>query len=196
MIKFQKTLYLCGFCLIICLFYGFKVPKGWQKIGKDQACFEVLITKGEANEGDSIASIKSICGKKLIKGYLSQTCDASNYLGKRVKMSANIKTKDVKWWAGMWLNVLGNFSTKSLGFDDFHDRPLKGTTAWTKIEIVVDVPLSATYLYYGFSLSGRGQIWIDKINMEIVDKSVPLTGAYINQNYPTAPSNLDFSIKE
>src|SRR5690606_35446831 len=49
-----------------------------------------------------------------IKGFgtLMQTCSAENYLGKRVKMTAYIKTQNVVNKAGMWLRVDSKESKK------------------------------------------------------------------------------------
>jgi hypothetical protein len=74
------------------------------------------------------------------------------------------------------------------------DRPIKGTTSWTKYDIVLDVPDNASQIAYGALLEGTGQIWFDNIAIEIVDDSVPTTGFQngkksAKQNEPT---NLDF----
>jgi len=77
--------------------------------------------------------------------------------------------------------------------DGKKDRSVKGTTAWTKYEIVLDVPLQATNLAYGALLSGTGQIWFDHLKFEVVDNSVPTTGSSMESMMPnTVPVNLDF----
>ena len=53
---------------------------------------------------------------------------------------------------------------------------VKGTTNWTKYEIVLDVPSNATLIVYGALLAGTGQIWVDHLSFEIADTSVETTG--------------------
>jgi hypothetical protein len=91
----------------------------------------------------------------------------------------------------MWLRISGLDDKEVLGYDDMHDRALKGTTEWTKCEIVLDVPTKANRLNFGFMMSGRGQVWLDRLKFEEVDKSVALTTKDIR--YPLEPSNLNFN---
>jgi hypothetical protein len=48
-----------------------------------------------------------------------------NYLGKRVRFSAAVKTEDVQSWAGLWMRV--DKGSQTVEFDNMQDRPLKGT---------------------------------------------------------------------
>jgi hypothetical protein len=77
--------------------------------------------------------------------------------------------------------------------DGKKDRSIKGTTDWTKYEIVLDVPLNSSNLAYGALLVGTGQIWFDDIKFEIVDNSVATTGKDKEAMMPNKePVNLDF----
>lgn len=82
-----------------------------------------------------------------------QNCLPDNYLGKRVRLSGMVKTQVVSDWSGLWFRIDQKGSQQNLGFDNMHngkkDRLIKGTTAWKKCEIVLDVPLNASYLAYG-----------------------------------------------
>ncbi len=75
------------------------------------------------------------------------------------------------------------------------DRPIKGTTGWTKYEIVLDVPAKASILAFGALLSGTGEIWFDNVTFEVVGDAVKSTGS-INGSTPDyiqdVPTNLDF----
>lgn len=125
------------------------------------------IDKGAGQDGKNTATIKSTA--KKIKGFgtLMQNCLPDNYLGKRVRMTGMVKTKDVSDWAGLWFRVDEKSSNNSLSFDNMKDgkkdRSIKGTTDWTKYEIVLDVPLNSSNLAYGALLVGTGQIWFDDI---------------------------------
>ena len=122
-----------------------------------------------------------------------QNCLPDKFLGKRVRMTGYIKSENVTGWAGLWMRVDQKDSNKALSFDNMQDRAVKGTTEWTKYEIVLDVPLTATNLAYGALVSGGGTIWFDSISFEEVDESVPTTGEDQQKYMPVKePSNLSF----
>jgi hypothetical protein len=116
------------------------------------------------------------------------------YLNKRVRMTGYVKSENVTTWAGLWLRVDEPGSQQPLSFDNMSDRPIKGTTDWTKYEIVLDVPSNASLIAYGALLGGTGQIWFDRITIEVVSDSVPVTGSANRKKSATLnePTNLDF----
>jgi hypothetical protein len=101
--------------------------------------------------------------------------DLSKLLGKRIRISAYIKSENVQNNAGMFL--IANSSTENQWetFDPGLDRSLTGTTDWKKIDIVFDVYPKTTGIQCGFQLSGAGTVWMDDVRIEIVDDSVPTT---------------------
>jgi hypothetical protein len=177
--------------------FSFDLPTGWFKAGSDPKSYDMGIDKGAGQDGKNAATIKSTA--KKIKGFgtLMQNCLPDNYLGKRVRMSGMVKTQDVSDWSGLWFRIDQKGSEQTLGFDNMHDgkkdRSIKGTTAWTRYEIVLDVPLNSSNLAYGALLVGTGQIWFDDIKFEVVDNSVPTTGQGKDGLMPSKePVNLDF----
>jgi hypothetical protein len=179
------------------LLFSFDLPKNWIKAGDKPDSYDMGIDKGAGQDGKNAATIKSI--DKKIKGFgtLMQICLPDKYLGKRVRMTGYMKTKDVSEWAGFWFRVDQPNSNISSSFDNMHDgkrnRSVKGTTDWMKYEIVLDVALDASDLAFGALLSGTGQIWFNKISFEVVDKSVETTGNDTENAMPcNEPTNLDF----
>jgi len=118
-----------------------------------------------------------------------QSFDAKDYLGKRLRLTAWVKAADVRDWAGVWMRVDGS-GTKSLAFDNMENRPIKGTKAWTRCDIVLDVAENATGIAFGILLSGEGKVWISDIGFQVVDKSVPVTSSQGTAS--PQPKNLDF----
>ncbi|MBK9636833.1 MAG: hypothetical protein IPO63_03110 [Bacteroidetes bacterium] len=186
-----KSIFLLGTTLTL-LSFNLQVPAGWVKGGSQAKSYEMITEKGVGPDGSNAATIKSI--DKKIKGFgtLMQSSAPTKYLGKRVRMTGQMKSKDVANWAGFWFRVDQANARQSASFDNMHDgktdRSIKGTTEWKSYEIVLDIPEHATNMAYGALLTGTGQIWFTKIDFEIVDSSVPTTGKEKN----TEPSNLDF----
>jgi hypothetical protein len=197
MTKLKKILTVVLFIAMTVTIFSFDLPTGWFKAGSDPKSYDMGIDKGAGLDGKNAATIKS--NQKKINGFgtLMQDCLPDNYLGKRVRMSGMLKTQDVSDWSGLWFRIDQKGSDKTLGFDNMHDgkkdRSIKGTTDWTKYEIVLDVPLDASNLTYGALLVGTGQIWFDDIKFEVVDNSVPTTGKEKEGLMPSKePVNLDF----
>jgi len=107
--------------------------------------------------------------------------EADKYLGKRLKMSGYVKTEKVEGWVGLWMRVDG--TNTMLSFDNMGNRPIKGTTNWKKYSIVLDVPDNSTGIFYGILLDGKGQAWIDGVQLETVSNQVPVTDVIIKFKY-------------
>ena len=169
------------------------LPLGWFKGGNAIDSYDIGIDKNAGIDGGNAATIKSIDAD--IKGYasLAQNCLPDKFRVSRIRMSGYVKSKEVSDWAGLWLEVREEGVEQFVAFDNMFERPIKGTTDWQKYEIVVDIPAKSTNISYGALLSGNGQIWFDKLKIEIVDNAVPTTGK--GNGYPLPqrePTNLDF----
>jgi hypothetical protein len=189
--SFLRNLLLIGLTFEI---LSFDTPTSWFNAGSMPKSYEMGIEKGSGQNGKNAATIKSI--DKRIDGFgtLMQQCVPDKYLGKKIKMTSFVKTKNVTNWAGIWLRVDKSNSHQPLSFDNMGDRPIKGTTEWTKYEIILDVPNNASLLAYGALIDGTGQIWFDNITFEIISDFAPSTSSTTIKKYPTVnePTNLDF----
>ncbi len=172
---------------------SFELPKSWFVAGSEPKKYAMGIDIGAGHNGKNAATIQSKDKKINGFGTLMQNCLPDNYLGKRIRMSGFIKSKEVDDKAGFWLRVDQQHSENPLSFDNMLDRPIKGNTEWKKFEIVLDVPVNASNIAYGALLVGTGQIWFDDLTFEIVDNSVPTTGRGKENLMPSKdPTNLDF----
>jgi hypothetical protein len=178
-----------------CTLLSLNLPAGWEKSGSDADKYEIGIDRGAGKDGKDAATIKS---KELqIKGYgaLMQHSMPGKYLGQRVRFSGLVKSENVTSWAGLWMRVDKGGASEALSFDNMQQRPIKGTTGWTRYNIVLDVPVNAAHMSYGATLYGTGQIWLDNLKFEVVPKTEETTGAPIVSQLratPQEPSNLDF----
>ncbi len=180
-------------------FMSFDLPTGWVIAGSKPESYDMGIAPGAGRDGKNAATIQSKFKKVNGFGTLAQSCLPGDFLGQRVRMSGWLKTQDVSGWAALWLRIEEKGSTKPLGFDNMKDgktdRSIKGTTDWTKYEIVLDVPENASFLAFGGLMVGTGQIWFDDLRFEVVDPSVPTTGYGKDMPNPE-PMNLDFETSE
>jgi hypothetical protein len=152
-----------------------KKVKGWQILG-ESGCCDVYIDTTTRYSGEASGTIKSKLFSNDIKRqtvYLMQNIKADNYKGKRLRMSAFVKSENVER-AALWMRMDGE-DMKVFNLDTMDNRPIKGTIDWQKYELVLDVPFETQQIVFGINLKGNGQVWIDDIKFEDTELSVPTT---------------------
>jgi len=163
-----------------------ELPTGWLRWGNKWTSYEMQVDFGQGQEGRNALTIKSV--EERIDGFgtIMQNFLPEKYLGKRIRLTGYLKTENVKGYAGFWMRVDKEDSKKPLSFDNMSERGIKGTTDWNQYEVVLNVPEGASNIAFGAILKGTGQLWFDKLNIEEVPLSVPVTGKV------RAEPNLDF----
>jgi hypothetical protein len=162
---------------------------GWFMAGMAPDDYTTGLDKTIKHSGASSAYIRSKDAPKDFST-LMQIISPANYAGKRVRFSAFVKSDKVSEWAGLWMRIDGGKET--LQFDNMQDRAIKGTNDWKEYSVVLDVPATATGIFYGILTSGTGTVWIDDAKLEVVPNTIMTTGAKMEQQYPTEPANLNF----
>jgi hypothetical protein len=181
--------------VLAAIIMSYDMPKGWIAAGNKAQDYEMGTDPGAGHNGKNAATIRSVRRKIEGFGTLMQTFAADKYKGKRLRLTGYIKAADVEDWAALWFRVDGKTMNpvtgknvrKVLSFDNMSTRPITGTQDYTKCEIVLDVPDSATYIAYGALLDGTGQIWFDNLKFDVVTTDVPVTSSK-----RTEPFNMDF----
>ena len=156
----------------------------WSTSQAEPKRYEIGTDKSPEFIGQKVMTIKSI--KSEINGFGTsmKTINSDMYLGKTVKMTAYVKSENVKSWAGLWMRV-DYYSAAVLAFDNMQRRPIKGTNDWTKYEVVLFVPAEATSISYGVLLTGTGQVWFKDVILEVVNDTVPETGPNKGREHKT-----------
>jgi hypothetical protein len=102
-----------------------------------------------------------------------------DWLGKRVKLRAEVRTENVVGWAGVWMRVDGAQVPPDpppmLAFSNMQDRPILGTSDWSPYELVLDVASDAKTINFGLALHGDGEAWVRAATIEVVGNDVPQT---------------------
>ncbi len=186
---FRFTIIVFGLSLLSFSVIKKQTIKGWFLAGSSPDSYEIGLEKNK-ERNSNVAYLKSV--ESSIKGFgtIMQSFEPKSYLGKKVKLTSYVKSTDIKKWAGMWMRIDG-VNGKTLGFDNMQNRPIKGTTNWTKYEIVLKVPKEAVKISYGVLASGTGEILIDDFKFEIVSDGKKNTG-HQGSIKLTEPTNVDF----
>lgn len=108
-------------------------------------------------------------------GTLMQMHPPGPFLGKRVRLSARMKTDAVRR-AQLWMRVDGKGRSAPLAFYNMDDHPVEGSSDWQRFVVVLDVADDAAAIAYGFFVSGgKGTAWMDGMTLEVVGKDVPVS---------------------
>jgi hypothetical protein len=166
------------------------LPKAWTKSGTWAGSYNIEI---KANEGinESKAIILESVGKDIYgSGAVIQTINARNYLGKRVKLSAFIRTENVKDFACLILspqNKMDDFWNNSFNNSEDKKTYLQGNHDYKKIDSYLNISDNAGNLVIGAMIKGEGKIWIDNISLEIIE-NLPENPQALSKE----PQNIDF----
>ena len=138
--------------------------KGWFLSGDSPN--DYIVGKDMRVTYKSIASGYIKSKQNIVTGFgtIMQQTDIIDYIGKKLKFSAVIKTNKVKDWAGLWVR-LDDSDMKLLWFDNMQNRPIRGTNDWEKFQIIFDVPNKSSTLNFGVLLVGPGSVWINDASL-------------------------------
>ncbi len=165
--------------------------RGWILGGDDASDYAIVADTSTKHTGHVSGSLRAVASRPRGFGTLMQSFKQDAYLGKRLRLSAFIKTDNVIGWAALWMRVDGPSERRSTAFDNMQDRPIVGTTDWTRYDVVLDVASDTSNIAFGVLLNGAGQVWLDDVRFEIVKSSVPTTGSAKQR---ATPENLDFEL--
>lgn len=166
--------------------------KGWQLSGSHPFNYKMGIDRETFHKGEASGFLKSVTVQSQEEfATMMQQFKADKYRGKRLKLSGFIKSKAVDGFCGFWMRV-DDALHDVLQFDNMGDRPIVGDTEWNHYYIVLDVPENSAIIAFGVLLSGTGQVWIDGLEFEEVDKTVPTTNIDFSVDLLDEPVNLSF----
>jgi len=140
---------------------------GWQMMGSRPQDYQRNIE--HVGEGDINVSFASKGGDACKEGFgaMAQIIDASDYRRKRVRMTAFVKSEEIEQWAGLWMRVDGP-EDEVQSFDNMQDRPIHGSSDWTRHDIVLPVFEDSCEIFFGVLLNGAGKIWLRDIQLDVV----------------------------
>ena len=176
-------------------------PKGWFPNGTNIQNYEISVDTTVKHSGRASARIKSVATAAGGFGGFMQVFAADLYHGKRVRMSAWLRSENANALQ-LWFRLDG--AKSMLGFDNMDNRAVKGTTDWKKYELTLDVPTNTVNIAFGAFIGGSGQGWVDDFQFEMVGQEVASTNMLSAEQmkeetearpvakYPSQPANLNF----
>jgi hypothetical protein len=159
----------------------------WIKAGQTPDQYEIGVDAEGFARGANAKFLRQVSGDGNGWGTLMQQISAVDYTGKRVRFTAQVRTRDISKWSGLWMRV-DRPSQPGAAFYNSADKPIIGTTGWQLRSVTLDVPQDASVLAFGVIGAGKGTVWIDDLKLEVVGKDVPVDTIRMDKNLATKPS--------
>ena len=115
------------------LFAGIASGQYWHLAGSNLQDYEAggdpTVSHGTENGGFIESTASEIEGF----GTLMTSTRQDKYLGEKIRLTAYVKTENVKYWVGLWMRV--DAGMDAISFDNMGDRPITGSSDWKNYEI-------------------------------------------------------------
>ncbi len=93
-----------------------------------------------------------------------------DFAGKKITLRGYMKSAGIKGSASLWMRQDG--AEGSLKYTNSGRKSLSGTHDWRSYEISFPLVEQAEFLSFGISMSGKGTLWVDE--MEVLIDGIPL----------------------
>jgi hypothetical protein len=145
-----------------------KLPDTWFQFGSG---YILKIDNTEKKSGNNSILIEPPAEKPQNSfGSVAFTIPA-NYQGKEIELRGFLKLKNVSdGFAGLWLRIDGESGV--LQFDNMQSRQIQGTSDWTQYSVKLPLPEEGNKITVGALLTGKGQLWVDDLQILIDGKDI------------------------
>ena len=147
-----------------------EIPDRWSVDGIYLHNYEVGVDRTVAHSGQASGYVRSaVRAPKVLWGHCSlmQRFSADDYRGRRLRMTAYVRTEAVEEMAVLWIRAEDR-GGRVLKLENMFDRRLRGTKSWQKITVELDVPSESARIEFGVELAGPGRVWVDDFVFEVV----------------------------
>ena len=138
-------------------------PAFWGGGGKG---YEIDADNKTKHQGEWSCRIKSISDGDFgtVTGMLMPELVA----GKRIRYSGYMKLENVTGFAGLWFRA--DVKGRTPAFDNMGGRNIHGTIGWEYYSFELNIPADTHNINLGALLAGKGTLWVDDINIEIIEE--------------------------
>lgn len=117
---------------------------------------------------------------------VTQVLDANAYRGRKVVLRAMLRSRDLGPGAsGLWIRA-DSAAGEATAFEHSYRQALVGTQDWTRREVELNVPASASRLMFGAVAGAEGTLWLDDIELSAPQMPEPSAEAFVHAYLDTA----------
>ena len=157
---------------------------GWMVSGGARNAYEVRSDASTKRDGHATLHLAPIADTHGGYGNWMRNTDAAPYRGKRIRISAFVKSAGPLRRSDFWGRVQASSSPADGNGLVSAAIPIAPNADWKHAELIFDVPENGIMLQYGFGVAGGGSMWIDVATVEVVGLDVPVT----QQPAPSPPA--------
>lgn len=141
-----------------------KEPPSWYKNGDKAYAYDFITQNTEKEE---VLHLRS--NQESIRGFgtIMRNSFSKPFRGRKVIFSAHVKTEDLRGWVGLWMRVADSRTGEIYAYENMVREAIKGTQAWKKYSIVLDVNPDSDIVSYGILLNDAGKIWMKNARLEV-----------------------------
>jgi erythromycin esterase len=126
-------------------------------------------------------------------GLASCSLPVQHLVGKRLRLSAALKTREVAGYFSLFLRAeAGEYPVAVSRIPD--ENIPQNTTPWKRYSIEMDIPQEATALYFGAVIMGKGTAWADEFSLDVLPAqgppSVVIAGKVVDKDGKPVPGAL------
>jgi len=140
-------------------------PRSWYQSG---AGYDIQLDTKDVVSGKQSLRVRYVNAAPNVLGVVSQSFPLEAVRGRRFRFSGYVKSEGItRGNAALWCRVDGTGGTLFIANAPAPTSPLRGTTPWTRYEIVGEVNPDAVGVVFGVFHSGDGTAWFDNLQVEI-----------------------------
>lgn len=143
----------------------------WRLGGTNPAAYTLDANGRATDPGGATISLRSAADTSATFGSVSSQLSADALRGRRVTISAELRTSGVSGGASVWLRV--DQGATPLLLDNGSGQSLRGDTDWTKRSVSLPVPAEASSVVFGLLLQGRGAVSVRGLRLEVGEPIAP-----------------------
>lgn len=159
---------------------------GWENgIGKVAGASPDYVARVIPDDGGGSAGValESLTGLADRFGVLMQSFPAEGLIGERLRLEANVATRQVSGRAALWYRI--DSKDNSLAFDNMMDRPISGTTGSRLVGLEMKVPEGAQTIHFGLLLSGSGAMNARQLRLVLGADDARTDLSLLSAHYPS-----------
>lgn len=154
-----------------------RIPNSWLLRGSGSKNYELRSDKDTVFSGNFSALL--MAHDKDVSPNLSgsgiQAVLAAPYEGTRLELSAMLRGEGMRNSGSVWMYVTDP-SRVIVAYQVAQMNPAVEPGEWARYRVVMDIPFHGEVIAYGFTLQGKGKLWVDDVHLRVVDNAVPVTG--------------------
>jgi hypothetical protein len=154
-----------------------RIPNNWLLRGSASKNYE-LRSDGDTVFTGNFSAMLSSHDKDVspnLSGSGVQAVLAAPYVGTRVELSAMLRGEGMRNAGSVWMYVTDP-SRVIIAYQVAQMNPSADPGEWGRYGVVMDILFHGEVLAYGFTLQGKGKLWVDDVHLRVVDNTVPVTG--------------------